>query len=77
VLLNDTIPLPSSINKIFDNLIDFILRGPNLYCRVSLTESNRSVLESLKVDGDAKRCSQFVVAGVSFPNRLVRIIDFV
>jgi hypothetical protein len=77
VLLNHALPRPPSVNKILDDLEDFILRCADLFCRVTLSEGNRSILERLKVDGDAKWCSQFVVAGVPSSNRLAGIIDFV
>jgi hypothetical protein len=77
VLLNDASPLPPSVNEIFDNLEDFIVRRADLLCRVTLSEGNRSVLQGLKVDGDAEWCSQFVVAGVPSSDRLAGIIDFV
>lgn len=74
---HDLIPGHLPIDQLRDESNNRLNTRPNLFRRISLTESHGSILNGLKVDCDGKGGPELVIPGVSAANRLGGVVDFV
>lgn len=71
------IPALVSVDDGLDGGTDLVLAGPDLGRAVSVSEREGVVLDGLEIDGDAERCAEFVVSGVSFADAGGRVVGLV
>lgn len=72
--LEDILPGLFTVDEALDGVTDFIFTGADLFCGVSVTESEGVVLHGLEIGGDTEGSSKFVVSRVAFADTRGRVV---
>lgn len=75
--LQDILPGLFTVDQALDGITDFIFTGADLFCGVSVTESEGVVLHGLEIGGDTEGSSELVVSRVPFTDTRGRVVHTV